>query len=213
MQLVGQRAERGLRRRGVVLHHLTPQRVACARAVQTLCDRLGVARGRQAGEGLCVAIQRQPDIGGGVVQRRGKEREVGLHGGKCTAHATGCGEDRVTAGGQPVTAFDQRQRAVIDRRATAGDDAVGFATGVRLDLIDRTLSQVDVTVDVQLPDRITRRDHAALSDVDAAHGAVATQRCALLHADDGVAEATIHCQATGLHGRRAGQAAVAGQVQ
>ncbi len=75
------------------------------------------------------------------------------------------------------------------------------------------MGEVDVAVDVQLPHRIARRNHTALSDVDAADGAVATQRCALLHADDGVAQVAVYRQATGLHRRRTGQAVVARQVQ
>lgn len=72
-------------------------------------------------------MQRQPDVSRRVVQRWREEGKVGLYVGKRTADATSCREDRVTARGQPVTAFNQRKSAVVDDRTAAGDDAVGIA--------------------------------------------------------------------------------------
>src|SRR3546814_7450391 len=81
-----------------------------------------------------------------------------------------------------------------------------------LDLRDRAGGEIGVARDGEAADRIAWRDNAAPRHGGRADRAVATQRAARIHRDVGD-DRTVDRQRTAVHRRRAGVAAVAGEVQ
>ena len=113
------------------------------------------------GEVDVVARQLQIDVVWIVAQRRIEESEVRGDTAERAGAATIRGEDGVGRGRRVVAGPGQYlDRAAIDGRRAGGDDLVGLASRVGLDLIDRVRVEQDIAGDVERADRIARCDRA-----------------------------------------------------
>src|SRR5690606_14597268 len=92
-----------------------------------------------------------------------------------------------------------------------GGDPVALPAGVDLDLIDRVPREGDVAGHVQGADRVARREGARV--VDAADRAGAAERAAGSHIHRRVRQRAVHRQQATVDAGRAGERAVAGQVE
>ena len=169
-----------------------------------------VRRDADIGKTDAVARQLQIDVVWIVAQRRIEESEVRGDTAERAGAATIRGEDGVGRGRRVVAGPGQYlDRAAIDGRRAGGDDLVGLASRVGLDLIDRVRVEQDIAGDVERADRIARCDRARNCGIaDCANSPQATVGEHVKRP----AERTIDCQRTATDDRLAGErAGVGGQ--